>query len=60
MEERIVAPIGLVVGIITSCTERIEAGGFFGLNHQIARQESLYKKFHLPVQGRSPPLIYCG
>jgi len=57
MEERIVAPIGLVMGVITACTERIRTWGEFGLNHKIARHESLYKKFHLPVQGRAPPLI---
>jgi len=56
MEERILAPIGLVMGIITDYTKRIRAESEFGLNHQRVRQEGLYKKLHLPIQGRSPPL----
>ncbi len=57
MEERILAPIGLVVGIITTFAKRIKARGEFGFNHQLVRQKGFYKKLHLPIQGRSPPLF---
>lgn len=56
MEESILAPIGLVVGIITTFAKRIKAKREFGFNHQLVKQEGLYKKLHLPIQSRSPPL----
>ena len=57
MEERILAPIGLVMGVITDYTKRIRVESEFGFNHQQVRQEGLFKKIHSPIQGRSPPLL---
>ena len=56
MEECILTPIGLVMGIISTYTKRIRAELEFGFNHRMVRQEGLYKKLHSPIQGRSPPL----
>ncbi len=59
MDETIVAPIGLVMGIITSYAVRIKAEWEFGFNQQLIRQECLHKKIHSPIQERSPPLSDC-
>jgi len=59
MDETIVAPIGLVMGIITSYAVRIKAEWEFGFNLQSLNQEGFNKKIHSPIQGRSPPLSNC-
>jgi hypothetical protein len=56
MEESILAPIGLVVGIINTCAKSIKAVREFGFNQQPVRQEIRLRRIHSPIQGRSPPL----
>ncbi len=57
MEEMILSPIGLMLCIITASAKRIRANILLGFEHQSIKQEGFYKKPHLPIQGRSPPLF---
>lgn len=56
MDETIIAPIGLVMGVITSYARRIKARWESGFNQQSLGQEGLHQQFHLPIKERSPPL----
>lgn len=56
MDEKILAPIGLIMGIIAASAQRIRVAQQYGCGHQLIEQERFYRKFHLPIQGRSPPL----
>ena len=57
MEEMILSPIGLMLGIIAASAKRIKAKIVFGFEHKSVKQEGFYKKLHMPIQGRSPPLF---
>ncbi len=57
MEESMISPIGLMLGVIAASAERIGLKPLFGFKHKRVVNEGFYKKFHLPIQSRSPPLF---
>ena len=59
MDETIVAPIGLVMGIITSYAVRIRAEPEFGFNQKSSSRKGVHKNIHSSVRERSPPLSDC-
>jgi hypothetical protein len=58
MEEIILSPIGLVFRIIAA-PKRINANITFGYTLKLLKHGGFYKKLHLPIQSRSPPLFAC-
>jgi len=75
MEESILSPIGLMLGVIAASANSIRTNLVFGLKHQSVnpvrkfglcffsngvKQEGFYKKLHLPIHSRSPPLLACS
>ncbi len=57
MDEKILAPIGLEQGIIEETMYGIWIKLVFAYARQLLKQGGFYRKLHLPVQGRSPPLL---
>jgi len=56
MDESIVAPIGLVMGIITTFTSWFMPESQPDYNHKNVTKNGLFRKIHSPIQERSPPL----
>jgi hypothetical protein len=57
MDEKIFAPIGLEQGVIEESTAMIWIKLVFAYACRLSKQGGFYRKLHLPVQGRSPPLL---